>query len=427
MLGLRRAARDPQQHGSLVLSTGDNLGAVCAFEKGTATSLELLAHCQHSAATQIGCEIRWWQRHVVSEKNVADHMSRAADRKELRGGEARCGLRGAELSALGLWKERPPAEPPPRLLPAAAAAASATQHVAPPPGLPPSPPAILPSPSSCPSARPRTRRRYVLELFVGCMRTTGALLEMGCHACVPIELEHGAWHDLTDKRVQNVILRWPLHVEVWLVHMGTPCTRWSRARTTGKREPKGGMECVFFAARLVRVCARLGVFFSIENPASYELFEWPTLARALRKAKDISVPFARRRYGTPYRKKTLIVTNLPTLSRLEAPCCCRRHAEILQGRIRLPSGRWSWRTALASAYPPRLCRAYAAAAAPMAPPGACSAGASQGTERCWERELAAAVGAPEPAARLAPACPARYRLPWAGSTKQWGGRDITAQ
>ena len=68
VLGLRRAARDPQQHGSLLLPTGDNLGAVCAFEKGRATSLELLAHCRHSAAAQISCEIRWWQRHVVSEK-----------------------------------------------------------------------------------------------------------------------------------------------------------------------------------------------------------------------------------------------------------------------------------------------------------------------------------------------------------------------
>ena len=187
------------------------------------------------------------------------------------------------------------------------------------------------------------------------------------------------------------------------------------------------MECASFTARLARLCARLGVFFSIENPASSELFAWSTLARALRKAKAFSVPFAQCRYGTPYRKQTLIVTNLPTLSRLEAPCCCRRHTEILQGRIRLPSGRWSWRTALASAYPPRLCRAYAAAAALMAPPGACSAGASHGIERRLERELAAAVGAPVPTARLAPTCPARYRLPWAGSTQQWGGRDIPTQ
>ena len=168
----------------------------------------------------------------------------------------------------------------------------------------------------------------------------------------------------------------------------------------------------------------LGVFFSIENPASSELFAWPSLARALRKAKAISVPFAQCRYGTPYRKLTLIVTNLPTLARFEAPCICRRHSEILQGWIRLPNGRWSWRTALASAYPPRLCRAYAEAAALMAPPGARCAGQGLGIERRWERELAAAVGAEEPPARLAPSCPARYRLPWAGASQQWGGRDI---
>ena len=55
----------------------------------------------------------------------------------------------------------------------------------------------------------------MLELFAGCMRTTGALLEKGCHACVLIELEHGAWHDLTDKRVQNVILKWLLSDDVY--------------------------------------------------------------------------------------------------------------------------------------------------------------------------------------------------------------------
>lgn len=221
------------------------------------------------------------------------------------------------------------------------------------------------------------------------MRTTGALLEKGCHA-----LEHGAWHDFTDRRVQNVILKWLLSDDVWLVHMGTPRTRWSRARTTGKHEPKGGMECASFTARLVRLCARLGVFFSIENPSSSELFAWPTLARALRKANAFSVPICSVPvWHTLYRKQTLIVTNLPTLARLEAPCCCRRHSEILQGRIRLPNGRWSWRTAFASAYPPRLCRAYAEAAALVAPPGARSRAVCHGIERRWERELAAAIGA----------------------------------
>ena len=102
MLGLKGAGRDPVQHGSLLLPTGDNLSAVCAFEKGRATSLELLAHCRRSAAVQISCEMRWWQRHVISEKNFADRMSRAADRRSF--GEARLHAELEAPSCRSFWR-----------------------------------------------------------------------------------------------------------------------------------------------------------------------------------------------------------------------------------------------------------------------------------------------------------------------------------
>ena len=84
VMGLKRLARDPREHGSVLLSTGDNLSAVCAFEKGRAVSRDLLSQCRRAASLQLACEIRWRQRHVDTKRNVADRMSRAADRKEIK-------------------------------------------------------------------------------------------------------------------------------------------------------------------------------------------------------------------------------------------------------------------------------------------------------------------------------------------------------
>ena len=93
-MGLSRAAHALEHHDAELLSTGDNLGCVCAFEKGRAANLELLTLCRRASALQAAAGIVWRQRHVEGERNCADHMSRAADRGLLKPGEARRGIRG---------------------------------------------------------------------------------------------------------------------------------------------------------------------------------------------------------------------------------------------------------------------------------------------------------------------------------------------
>ena len=88
---------------------------------------------------------------------------------------------------------------------------------------------------------PDPKRRFVLELFAGCSRTIACCLEVGLSVCCPLELSLGRWRDLTDRRMQRVIVNWITSGRIWLLHMGTPCTRWSGACTTGVHEPPGGL------------------------------------------------------------------------------------------------------------------------------------------------------------------------------------------
>ena len=58
---------------------------------------------------------------------------------------------------------------------------------------------------------------------------------------------------MTCKRVQRLILTSVRSGRLWPIHLGTPCTRWSAARTIDVRTD-GGLECAQFTVRLLRAC-----------------------------------------------------------------------------------------------------------------------------------------------------------------------------
>ena len=98
--------------------------------------------------------------------------------------------------------------------------------------------------------------RVVLEIFGGCMRWTGACIAAGlCVAC-PIELENGQWCNVEDPRVRVTILKWIEMGLVWFVHIATPCTRHSRARTRGKKQPARPTVVENFTAEVLRAIDR---------------------------------------------------------------------------------------------------------------------------------------------------------------------------
>ena len=94
--------------------------------------------------------------------------------------------------------------------------------------------------------------RVVLAIFGGCMRWTGACIAAGLCAACPIELENGQWCNVEDTRVRDTILGWIEKRLVWFVHIATPCTRHSRARTQGKKQPARATVVDRFTAEVLR-------------------------------------------------------------------------------------------------------------------------------------------------------------------------------
>ena len=153
------------------------------------------------------------------------------------------------------------------------------------------------------------RRQYFLELYVGCARMTACMAELGARIMTPCELENGAHFDFSNRHIQKVILSRIASGSIWALHLGTPCARWSRARTSGRHEPVGGLDAALFTLRVVDECRKAGVIFTIENPKALRLWDWPPLAKRLRRAGALYIDFPQCAFGTPYQKFTRLASS----------------------------------------------------------------------------------------------------------------------
>eukprot|EP00959_Pyramimonas_sp_CCMP1952_P031729 665704-Pyramimonas_sp.AAC.1 len=87
-----------------------------------------------------------------------------------------------------------------------------------------------------------------------------------------MDLVKGPQFDITDPKVQRVVIGWIRSGAIWLMHLATPCTRWSIARSSGTAEPAGGLAAARFTVRLIQECRRSGVHFTLENPQRSRLW-----------------------------------------------------------------------------------------------------------------------------------------------------------
>lgn len=123
--------------------------------------------------------------------------------------------------------------------------------------------------------------RLVIEIFAGCCRFSGACAEKGLALFVPIEKDLGAWANVENPVVQAVILTAIASGLIWYVHLATPCTPWSKARTTSKKPPS--MAVVWFTKKVLEATRNNNVYWSLENPYGSGLFDFPPIAAELRK------------------------------------------------------------------------------------------------------------------------------------------------
>ena len=136
------------------------------------------------------------------------------------------------------------------------------------------------------------------------------------------------------------------------------------------------------------------------------------------RRNDASYENVVRRFGTPYKKPTRLLTNALWLNDLARLCNCgSKHSEVLSGKVKIRDvdnvKRWHWKTALAGEYPTLFCRAFAGLLLAHGPRSAHGPGLQSGF---WSTHLGAPAGWKPPELSL----PAKFKLPWTKKDLSWG-------
>ena len=503
--GIVRAASHVGCHGRRVLSLGDNLPAVLAFEKGRARDWALRRICSKLAARAIACELTMAFRHCPGHLNPTDRGSRAADRGEIAPGQSRRGdprplarmdalleasptvglpgdLRPVLLACPPTVRDAFPGVPDhfPRLgipggttfnltrdadrhrsqvigarararpgrawlrvdeetpvcLPCTATPSS-TPSAATPPTSASSPAAAARARPAAPAPRSTARgsgrvERAFLEIFAGCARLSGAVRESGLLTGCPFELEHGDWFNITCPRILRLVLTWIKNRRVWLVHLAPPCTFWSQALAgRSQHHQQTGLSTAEVTLKIMRACDRANVLWTLENPKSSRLWNWPPLSEYLTAHGHYVAEVHYCQFKCSYQKATYFAGSFPEVMQLQRLCDGSHGHELLQGTVRVQlHGRWQtvWKTKLAGRYPALFCRLYARVVGSIAPPSAWNPPDGDNPVRDhWEASLvhtffkyqrASHKTRPEPA-HFRPTCPRHFKPEWPETAKQW--------
>ena len=216
-----------------------------------------------------------------------------------------------------------------------------------------------------------------LEVFSGVGRLTEALSARGLSTATPMDVKAGPQFDLTRRSSQLALLEAIRRGYFWYIHFGTPCTVWSRARHNIKNLAKArgkervGVELALFTTTAISLCRRLGILWSVENPASSRLWEFAPLHDVLRQSGNFPVTWDNCAFGEKFKKPTTLWTNFEALSSLGKRCCGGHRHEHLVGteRVQLSDGTWATRnkTEGAGAYSRQLCKQWSSLVASAAP------------------------------------------------------------
>ena len=394
---LKRTARVASLAGLKKLTLSDNLPVVLCFEKGRSSRPGLNRLCRVAGALQAGLGIRWRLRHIETKRNVADSPSRWFERSRdvVPHGDVaapqRPACRGLDVEKLqtvdrpdchnDVQKEQ---KMPLNLFDILHGQAQSSQprrcrgvrgcgqceadmtcsmHTSP----------SMPSTSSTshratPKAPGLFQRGVFWEIFSGSGHLSQASRAAGLGTLPPIDIKKGPAYDLIRRSTQNLIKQLILEENVSVLHMGTPCAVFSTARHNIKNHVRArarervGCELAFFSAELARFCHSRGIQWSIENPASSRLWQFPAIEELflLPGVKRVFFPYCQ--CGTKYKKPTMLLTNCELLEALSRSCTHRQHTTVLRGRKQHQQGgsvQWCNATELAGVYPPQLCRAWA--------------------------------------------------------------------
>ena len=107
--------------------------------------------------------------------------------------------------------------------------------------------------------------------------------QQGSELFPPIDIKHFPYIDLCNPANQRIVREIIEARFVSYIHFGTPCTVFSRARhnianhSRARQRELVGCELATFIVEMCCLASRLGIKWSIENPRSSRLWEFPCL------------------------------------------------------------------------------------------------------------------------------------------------------
>ena len=78
-----------------------------------------------------------------------------------------------------------------------------------------------------------------------------------------------------------------------------------------------GHTCSEFTVKMLKACAKMNVYYVIQNPSASRLFTWKPLAQLLTQHGAEECVLDQCRFGMPYRKSTRLVGTLPNMSLID--------------------------------------------------------------------------------------------------------------
>ena len=204
-----------------------------------------------------------------------------------------------------------------------------------------------------------------IDLYSGHGGVARSLIRNGCPWVITVDWEHGVDQDLLDTCLQQKVLRLIDLKAIRVLGSAiicssfskavTPCVRTKRfprgvpwMRITMKTKVKQGNIHSDFNATLIERAALHGVFFWLENPDGSYLWA----QKGFEKFRDPGSQHVFRgdfcQYGTRWRKRTRVATNVPHLMGLRKMCDNSHNHQPLRGYSQ--QHRTSW-TKVAEPYP----------------------------------------------------------------------------
>ena len=156
---------------------------------------------------------------------------------------------------------------------------------------------------------------------------------------------------------------------------------------------------------------------SLEQPKSSLLFSLKRIGDAMQTLRMERILFSCCAYGASYQKNTELWSTIAEMKSLARSCSdMPEHArDKLEGKVVLEDGSTAWKTSLAAAYVPDLCRAWADCLSQAAPASAKGCG---NLSTAWQEWFMEATECEDTYLRT-PICPSHFVSPWQGLELVW--------